>query len=373
MLTHLLDSLFTWRNRLVADPRFQRWAAAFPLTRGVAQSQSRAVFDLCAGFVYSQVLSAVVSLDLLTILAGGAQNVDDLAKTLNLSPEATSRLLKASTALGLTAERGQNRYGLGMKGAALLGNPGALAMVRHHGMLYADLADPVALLRGEREGTALSAFWPYAKGGDAAPDRVAAYSALMSTSQSLIVEDILEAYPFHIHRSVLDIGGGEGTFLISLAKRHPALNVILFDLPAVAELAETRFASAGLSSRAVAIGGDAFAGPLPETADLITLIRVLHDHDDADVQVLLRNIYTALPPGGTVLIAEPMAGEFATAPMADAYFGFYLLAMGSGRARKPAEYADYLTKIGFSDIRHLRTRRPLMTGAITARRPVENV
>ena len=50
----------------------------------------------------------------------------------------------------------------------------------------------------------------------------------------------------------------------------------------------------------------------------------------------------ALPPGGTLLLAEPMAGTPGAEPVGDAYFGFYLLAMGSGRpahagrARPPA-------------------------------------
>ena len=37
-------------------PRFQRWAANSPLTRWIARRRARALFDLCAGFVYSQIL-----------------------------------------------------------------------------------------------------------------------------------------------------------------------------------------------------------------------------------------------------------------------------------------------------------------------------
>lgn len=61
----LPDRILAWRDRLVSRPAFQRFAARFPLTRSIAERQSRAVFDLCAGFVYSQVLAAVVELDLL--------------------------------------------------------------------------------------------------------------------------------------------------------------------------------------------------------------------------------------------------------------------------------------------------------------------
>ena len=59
------------RNKLIADPRFQRWAAASPLTRFVARRRTRQLFDLCAGFVYSQILLACVRLRLFETLAEG--------------------------------------------------------------------------------------------------------------------------------------------------------------------------------------------------------------------------------------------------------------------------------------------------------------
>ncbi len=37
-------------------------------------------------------------------------------------------------------------------------------MVEHHALLYADLADPVALLRGDERDTALRRYWAYAAG-----------------------------------------------------------------------------------------------------------------------------------------------------------------------------------------------------------------
>ncbi len=65
------DRLLAWRHRLIASPRFQRFAAAFPLTRPTAHRNARALFDLCAGFVYAQVLAACLRLDLFRILADG--------------------------------------------------------------------------------------------------------------------------------------------------------------------------------------------------------------------------------------------------------------------------------------------------------------
>jgi demethylspheroidene O-methyltransferase len=372
--TSLRDRIAAFRNRLVASPRFQRFAAAFPLTRPIANRQSQALFDLCAGFVYAQVLAACVQLDLFAILEPGPQSAAELAPRLAMTPDSTERLLKAAAALDLVEQRGQGspgqqRYGLAMLGAALLGNPGVGRMIAHHHRLYADLTDPVALLRGQSQPTELSRFWSYAAAADpstAQEDEIADYSALMAGSQHLVAGDILDAYDVRPHRRVLDIGGGDGAFLCEVARRAPGLHLTAFDLPAVAERAKARFADEGLSARSRAIGGDMHRDSLPGDADLVTLVRVLHDHDDDAVRGLLGRIRRAMPAGATLLVAEPMAGLPGTARMADAYFGFYLLAMGSGRARTPAELTTVLAEAGFSDIRRLRTRRPLLTAAMAA-------
>src|SRR5690349_17442376 len=125
------DRWLSTRDRLLASPRFQHWAAAFPLTRPIAQRRARALFDLCAGFVYAQVLLACVQLRLFEILAEEPQTGPVLAGRLGLNPEAAQRLLLAAVSLGLVEHRGRGRFGLGQLGAAFLGNPGVAAMVEH--------------------------------------------------------------------------------------------------------------------------------------------------------------------------------------------------------------------------------------------------
>lgn len=365
----LADRVHAWRNRLLADPRFHRFASAFPPTRGIARRKGAALFDLCAGFVYSQILFACVRLRLFEVLAEGPATVPALARRLSLTVEATDRLLAAAASLGLAARRGGGRYGLGELGAALLGNPGIAEMIEHHAMLYADLSDPLALLRGEARETRLGRFWAYA--GAAAPadsgERdVASYTRLMAASQPLLAEDVLDAYDVSRHRRILDVGGGDGTFLTAVAARAPDARLMLFDLPAVAERARARFATGPLAGRAEAFGGDFRAAPLPGGADLVTLVRVAHDHDDESVAVLLAAARAALAPGGTVMIAEPMAGTPGAERIGDAYFGFYLLAMGSGRARSPQVLGGFLERAGFCDVRSLPTRRPFLAGIVTA-------
>lgn len=363
------DTWFERRNRLLAHPRFQRWAATFPLTRGVAANRANGLFDICAGFVYSQILFACVELKLFEAMADGPCETEALATRCALAPAAMARLLDAAAALDLVERRGESRYGLGIHGAAYLGNPGISAMIAHHAMFYRDLADPLALLRGATE-TELSHFWPYATSRE--PDRLASdavgpYSDLMAASQALIADDVLDAYPFVDHTCLLDIGGGAGAFLIAAAQRRPDLRVMLFDLPAVAERAEARFREERLEGRAQAIGGNFLRDPLPDGADLVSLVRVAHDLDDEALDGLLAKIFATLPPGGILLLAEPMA-ETPGAEKVGAYFSMYLLAMQRGRPRTVEDLTQRLRHAGFARVRCVATPRPLLTSLIVAQK-----
>ena len=291
--------------------------------------------------------------------------VQALAPRLGLSPDKARTLLLAARSLGLVRLLPGDRFALADLGAAVVGNPGIAAMVEHHAMLYADLADPVALLKGRPERTQLAAYWPYAEGAPVAPGEAAPYSALMGTSQAMIAEDILEACDLSPIRHLMDVGGGEGAFLQAAAAHLPGRRLTLFDLPAVAERAAARLGRQGLGERVECRGGS-FHDGLPSGADTISLVRILHDHDDAPVGDLLRAAHAALAPGGRLIIAEPMAGTAGAEPVGDAYFGFYLMAMGSGRPRTADELSRMVRDAGFAGVRERGTRRPLLARVLVA-------
>lgn len=365
------DRYLAIRDRWLSSPRFQRWAAAFPLTRPTARRRARALFDVCAGFVYSQILFACVRLKLFDLLAAGPLTAAAIAEALKVPLASTERLLEAAVSLQLVEKRAGGRFGLGSLGAALVGNPGVGAMIEHHSLLYADLHDPVGLLRGEQRPTELARYWAYAAAEQpsALPDaRTASYTALMADSQPLVAGEILDAYPLCKHRCLLDVGGGDGGFLIAAAERCDRLELVLFDLPAVAERAEQRFQSAGLGARARAMGGDFLRDELPRGADVLSLVRVVHDHDDEAAAAILAAAHRALPPDGVLLLAEPMLGTPGAEPVGDAYFGFYLLAMGRGRARTPERLQEMLRDAGFSRTRLIGTHQPLQSRLIVARK-----
>ena len=363
-----------WRargpDRWLSDPRWRAAAVWFWPTRWIARRRAMQVFDLMAGFVYSQVLLACVQLRLFERLhLAGPQTTAALAPQLGLDEPATERLLRAAAALRLLSLRSGGRYGLGPLGAPLVGEPGLLAMIEHHRHLYGDLADPVARLQAGPGGGELARFWAYARAGQPqglAAEEVAGYSALMAASQPLVAPQVLTAYALKRHRCLLDVGGGDGSFAMAAAQAVPHLRVQVFDLPGVVQRASVRLAQAGLGARSQVFGGDFLRDPLPAGADLITLLRIVHDHDDAAVLHLLRSARAALAPGGRLLLAEPLAHTPGAERVGDAYFGWYLMAMGQGQARSEARLRQMLAEAGFDHVRRCATRMPLQASVLVA-------
>ena len=368
-----------WRDRLMTSNEFYRWSASNFLTRWITRRRAQQVFDLMAGFVYSQVLLACVRLRIFEYVCQQPRTLEELALLAHVPMPSLQRLINSAVALRLLEVRGANCYGLGKLGAPVAGHAGIRAMIEHHAVLYQDMQDPLALLRGQLGEGQMAAYWPYAADGTTEAtdpsnprqwqgDKVSRYSQLMSASQPFVVDEVLATYKFDQHTCMLDVGGGQGTFIGRMAAHCPQLKLQLFDLPQVAALAQKSFEEIGINDRARAFGGDFLRDPLPLGADLVTLVRVAHDHPDAHVKAILLAIYNALPPGGTLLLAEPMAQPSGEPPLGDAYFHFYLLAMGAGRLRTAAELTDMMTETGFSQIKVLGNPMPLQTRILTAKK-----
>jgi demethylspheroidene O-methyltransferase len=369
--TALRTAWIARRNRVFANPRFQYWAARLPLIRLIARSRADAAFDLLAGFAYSQVLRAYVEGGLFDILKDGPLDAATIAARMELSEDAALTLLRAGRALMLSEEAGPDRWMLGEQGAVFAANAGVQAMIRHHRLLYADLSDPIALLRRDRkEPTGLSRFWTYAGALHGASERGAQtteYSQLMAASQHFVADEVLATVGFRDVRRLLDVGGGHGAFLKAIGTAWPHLELGLFDLPEVVETGRQVLADAVGKARVTAHPGNFFKDSIPQGYDMVSLIRILHDHDDEPAQALLANIRASLAPGARLLIAEPMARIPGAEPMGEAFFGLYLWAMGSGRPRSPDEIIAMLEKAGFASSRPVATAQPVNASIVIAR------
>ncbi len=368
----LWERLTIQKDRLIANRKFQRIASRIPLIRNISKTRANQVFDLMAGFVYSQILLGCVRMNIFAHLADGPLTLSELSTKIDLPVKGLERLLLGAVSIRLLERKSNNRFALGVLGAPLVDNQALLAMIEHHSALYQDLRDPIVLLRGDLKEKALESYWPYITEHSeelkslSSVEKVAQYSALMSASLPLVADEIIGSYNFNQHRCLLDIGGGQGTFIQMLSGGAKHLQFKLFDLPGVAKLAQENLNHQLGLGRVDCVGGDFFNDVLPTGADIITLIRVIFDHDDERVKKLLSAIYQALPVGGKLLVAEPMAETAEIPAMGQAYFGFYLLAMGRGRPRSAKEIADFLFEAGFLRCRMVKNTMPINAQIILA-------
>lgn len=357
--------------RIAASPGFQRWAAGIPLVRRIARAEGQDLFDIVQGFVSSQVLYAVIELRLLHRVIEGPLTAGQMAQGTGITPDRMMRVAQAAAALGLMRRKGDLFY-ITRKGAALTGVPGLEQMIRHHDVLYRDLSDPLAFLRGETQ-TELAGFWPYVFGASGAvdPETTSVYSDLMAQSQGLVAQDTLRTVSLKGLSHLADVGGGSGAFAEAAAASARGLKVTLYDLPKVMEAAERRLQSSPQKSRIALAPGSFRDDPLPADVDAISLIRVLYDHEDTTVRSLLAKVHDTLPPGGRVIISEPMSGGDVPDRAGDVYFAFYCMAMRTGTVRSQDRIAALLAEAGFTDIRKPRSLRPFVTSVVEARVPTE--
>ena len=357
------------RNAIFGSGSFQHWCARLPFVKGIAKARATQMMDHIVGFTYSQVLKAVVETQLLDWLANGPITARDVARYTDLSHDAALALLRAARALDLAEEVVSDGWMLGQQGAVLVADEGTQAMILHHRLLYRDLLEPLELLRKDRrEPTELSRYWSYAGALHGAAERgreTEEYSRLMAASQRYVADQVLAAFSFSGTKSLIDVGGGHGAFVRRVGEAYPAMRLGLFDLPEVVEAAHDPLRES-FAGRIEAHPGNFFEDPIPSGYDLVSLVRILHDHNDAPATSILRNIRQSLEPGQRLLIAEPMARIAGAEAMGEAFFGFYLWAMGSGRARSPAEIIAMTKAAGFSRARLIAGPQPVIASIVIA-------
>jgi precorrin-6B methylase 2 len=121
-------------------------------------------------------------------------------------------------------------------------------------------------------------------------------------------EAFAEKFDFSPYQTLCDIGGATGLLSVEVARRHPHLRCISFDLPPVEPIARKSIAATGLSMRVTTAAGDFFKDPLPR-ADIITMGMILHDWNLDQKMQLIRAAYDALPPGGALVAIEALIDD----------------------------------------------------------------
>jgi SAM-dependent methyltransferase len=150
---------------------------------------------------------------------------------------------------------------------------------------------------------------PFWEDLDAHPRIAADFDALMGPAGHGVPDyDIELSGGWQRVRNVVDVGGGTGTLLVSLLRRHPQVRGILVDLPGTVARAAETMKEAGVAGR-VTSEGQSFFDPLPAGADLYVLSKVLNDWPDEPTVAILRRCAEAARPDGSIAILGGVAAD----------------------------------------------------------------
>jgi hypothetical protein len=316
--------------------------------------------QLLAGFQVSQALYAAAVLGVADHLAAGPAPAEALAEHTGAHPPSLERLLRSLASIGVFTEPGPGVFALTPLGQTLTrGHPGsmrdlAIMWMETH---YAAFGDLIHTLRTGQPAAEHRYGQPFFTWLSAHPERATRFTAAMANLTNGIKTAAIAALPVTGLRTIVDIGGADGTLLATLLTAHPHLRGVLFDLPHVIADARKTFAERGVDDRAECLGGD-FFDAVPPGCDGYLTSMVLHDWPDAQAQQILANIAAAGGPGARLLLIEFVMPPGDTPHMAK-MIDLTMLAMLAGKERTEPQWHDLLTATGFTGIEIRDTGTPL--------------
>jgi hypothetical protein len=270
------------------------------------------ILELGLAFWGSKTLLSAIELGVFTQLAAGPATEAELRGRLGLHPRSARDFLDALVALGLL-DRDEAGYRNTPQTAQFLdrGRPsylgGLLEMANTR--LYPIWGRLTEALRtGQPQNEAGQGGEDFFGALYADPVRLREFMAAMGASAGLMGTALAAGFDWSEHKRFVDVGGARGGVAAAVARAHPHLEGGCFDLPAVRPVFGEHMAELGLADRVRFHAGDFFADPLPE-ADVLIFGHVLHDWDLETKTMLLGKAFDALPPGGAVLVYDPMVDD----------------------------------------------------------------
>ncbi|WP_055547773.1 methyltransferase [Streptomyces sp. NBRC 110028] len=299
-------------------------------------ADAAAVFDLLIGLVRAQVLRGVAALHIADHLSDGALTAGEVAEREGSHPQATYRLMRAASSLGLLSHEGEQRFALTGRGRLLRSDvPGSLRSLvlaqtgSAHWRSWGHF--PEAVRQGEsqtKQALGMDVFEYFGQPENA--EEAALFAQAMGDMSSLVTQGAVAAVSTAGVSTVVDVGGSNGDFVLALMEANPQLNGQVLDLAHVVDGARAEAEKRGLSDRFSTVAGDFFVEVPP--ADLHLLKTILHDWDDAQCTTILRHCRDAVNEGGRALVVEMVIGEIGQ-PDAAALSDMAMLTMTNGMER----------------------------------------
>jgi SAM-dependent methyltransferase len=322
------------------------------------------ILQLGTAFWASKTLLSAIELGVFTTLAArGPLDREALRATLGLHARSAGDFFDALVALGMLQRDGQGRYantpdtGLYLDRANPSYVGGLLEML--NGRLYrfwGNLTE--ALQTGAPQNEIRHGEPDLFANLYADPARLEQFLGGMTGISRPTAHAMAAAFPWREHGSFADIGCAQGGLTAEIARAHPHLVGIGFDLPPVQPVFERYVEDHGLDRRVRFQGGDFFKDRLP-AADVLVMGHILHDWGLPEKKMLLRKAHDALPRGGALIVYDAIIDD----ARRENAFGLLmslnmLIETPDGFDYTGADCAAWMREAGFRDVRIEPLRGP---------------
>lgn len=226
------------------------------------RAAAAALLHLIWGLHISRAVYLAAELGIADLLAAGPRTAAELAEATQADEAALYRVLRLLAALGVLTEPEPRSFGLTVLGDRLRSD--VPASMRNWAMLADTVGfgahEPIlSAVRTGRTGTEIAYGMTTMAQVRADARRAARFDAAMSERTAAFAPSVAAAYDFAGMHVIADIGGGQGTLLAAILRRHEHLHGILFDVADVAHRGGCVLRDAGVADRCEIVAGDFFA------------------------------------------------------------------------------------------------------------------
>jgi ubiquinone/menaquinone biosynthesis C-methylase UbiE len=303
------------------------------------------ILELASSFYDSCVLFAALDVNLFGSLAvseGGT--AESVAGDLGLDQRGCRLLLDACVAVGLLEKSGDKYSNTPEAGIFLVpGSPADLSdAIGYNRDVYPAWGKLAQLVRTGRPVES-----PSLHLGDDA-DRTRGFVMAMHSRCLAIGRAVVPMLNLEGRKSLLDVGGGPGTYSVLIAQQNPGISCTVMDLPAVSAIASELIKEQGMADRVEAVAGDYHTTEFPDGLDAVIFFGVLHQESPESIMDLFRRAHAALEPGGVVYVLDMMTDETRANPRFSALFAVNMaLTTENGWVFSDADLTGWLTGAGF--------------------------
>lgn len=319
------------------------------------------LMHMLTGQHLTQAISVVAKLGIADLLKDGAKSTDELAKLTGVNAQFLYRIMRALGSSGIFLEVDDGYFEINSLAKYLQSDfPGSMrdvAILEGAEWLWqgwGNMFDAVKTGVSGFESQFGMSVVEYLKQN---PEQFGMFQAGLKNYSTIINHAVLAAYDFPSGSKLIDLGGGDGSLLVSILETDATMTGVLFELPSViARIQTSSHVATGGNNRYEMVEGDFFTS-VPTGGDIYVLKQIIHNWNDEQAMKILRNCYQVMPTNGRLLIIDPIVA--AQEPSFAAFLDLQLLITHPGASiRNQAELTELVEKAGLQVTNIITTQSP---------------